>query len=168
GKYRGRTLVPFEGKDVRPTADRVKESLFAILQDKIVGARVLDLFCGSGNLGIECLSRGAKEVHFNDVSPASIRILQKNLAFLKGERTLVTCRDYLACLAAAAPYDLIFIDPPYREDFGMIALDEIGRRGLLKAGGVAVYESDRPTREIEGLTLCDTRSYGRTKLYFYT
>ena len=86
GKYRGLKLAEFDGSDVRPTADRVKESLFNVLFGRVVGARVLDLFCGSGNLGIECLSRGAEIVHFNDISPASINVLKKNLARLKNER----------------------------------------------------------------------------------
>ena len=68
GKYRGLNLVPFEGDDIRPTADRVKESLFNILSYRVTGAVVADVFCGSGNLGIECLSRGAQEVYFNDLS----------------------------------------------------------------------------------------------------
>lgn len=68
GKYRGMVLAQFNGAEIRPTADRVKESLFNILSDKIGGSRVLDLFCGSGNLGLECISRGAESVGFNDAS----------------------------------------------------------------------------------------------------
>ena len=86
GKYRGLVLSEFKGMEIRPTADRVKESLFNILSFKVAGARVLDLFCGSGNLGIECLSRGADFVHFNDISRGSIAVLNKNLARLRGEK----------------------------------------------------------------------------------
>lgn len=88
------------GSDIRPTADRVKESLFNILSYKIMGATVLDLFCGSGSLGIECLSRGAKFVHFNDISPASIAVLNKNLYRLRGEKYAVTTAT--GCPACAA------------------------------------------------------------------
>ena len=80
GKYRGMVLAEFKGMEIRPTADRVKESLFNILSFKISSSRVLDLFSGSGSLGIECLSRGAQFVQFNDISPDSIAVLNKNLA----------------------------------------------------------------------------------------
>ena len=86
GKYRSRVLAEFAGDDVRPTSDRTKESLFNILALKLYGARVLDLFCGSGALGLESLSRGAKEVVFNDSAKASIAILKKNLSALKIQR----------------------------------------------------------------------------------
>ena len=83
GKFRSRILAEFPGEDVRPTSDRVKESLFNILSLKLYGARVLDLFAGSGALGLESLSRGAGEVVFNDCAKTSIAILKKNLATLK-------------------------------------------------------------------------------------
>ena len=123
GKFRSRVLAEFEGEDVRPTADRVKESLFNILSLKLYGARVLDLFAGSGALGLESLSRGAKEVCFNDCAKASLAILKKNLTALKitpnGEEAKLTNCDYLVCLEQArGQFDLIFIDPPYRFDFG--------------------------------------------------
>ena len=87
GKHRGRALVSFRGDHIRPTPDRVKESLFQILSLKITGARVLDLFAGSGALGLECLSRGAGEVIFNDSSRESISVLEKNLR-LAGENEI--------------------------------------------------------------------------------
>ena len=83
GKYRSRVLAEFQGENVRPTSDRAREALFNILSLKIYGARVLDLFAGSGALGLESLSRGAKEVLFNDLSRDSIAILKKNLTTLK-------------------------------------------------------------------------------------
>jgi 16S rRNA (guanine(966)-N(2))-methyltransferase RsmD len=170
GKYRGLTLAEFKGDDIRPTADRVKESLFNILYDQIAGATVLDLFCGSGNLGIECISRGASDVHFNDFSKASLEVLKKNLAKLKGESGYrITANDYIACLEAAkGSYDIIFIDPPYRFDYGAKALKIIAERGLLKSGGVAVFEWDKSLREdITGLEKYDERKYGKTYLNFY-
>ena len=85
GKYRGLVLAEFKGRDIRPTADRVKESLFNIISSEVASSRVLDLFCGSGSLGIECLSRGASFVCFNDISPDSIAVLNKNLARMRGE-----------------------------------------------------------------------------------
>nr|MDE7439293.1 23S rRNA (adenine(2030)-N(6))-methyltransferase RlmJ [Clostridia bacterium] len=122
GKYRGRVLCEFKGEDIRPTADRVKESLFNIISSRVSGARVLDMFCGSGNLGIECISRGAEFVHFNDVSKDSIALLKKNLNKIEGNYN-ITCCDFFLCLKAGAKYDLIFIDPPYASDAGIKALE---------------------------------------------
>jgi 16S rRNA (guanine(966)-N(2))-methyltransferase RsmD len=170
GKYRGMTLAEFKGNDIRPTADRVKESLFNILSYRVVGAKVLDLFCGSGNLGVECLSRGAEFVHFNDQSKESITVLKNNLAKLKGqEKYDITTSDYLTCLAnLRGTFDLIFIDPPYRQEYGIPALDRIVMRSLLAEEGLAIYERDRAfTGTIDGLILCDERKYGKTYLSFF-
>ena len=82
GKYRSRVLASFEGEDVRPTSDRAREALFNILYTHVVGARVLDLFAGSGAVGIECISRGAKEVVLNDFSKDSLAVVKKNLKTL--------------------------------------------------------------------------------------
>ena len=169
GKYRGLKLAEFDGSDVRPTADRVKESLFNVLFGRVVGARVLDLFCGSGNLGIECLSRGAEIAHFNDISPASINVLKKNLARLKNERNYkITNLDYSVCLSRTDGYDLIFIDPPYQLEIGIEALKIIGAGNLLNDGGVVVFERDRSfDGEIKGLIKTDERKYGKTYLTFF-
>ena len=173
GKYRSRVLTEFPGEDVRPTSDRAKESLFNILSLKLYGARVLDLFSGSGALGIECLSRGAKEVVFNDLSKDSLAILKKNLATLKltvnGEEAKVVNSDYLVCLdRAQGQFDLILIDPPYRFDFGEKALEKIAQKGLLTENGIAVYERDRPFEgEVQGLEKYDERKYGKTYLTFF-
>ena len=173
GKYRSRILSDFAGDEVRPTSDRVKESLFNILSLKLYGARVLDLFSGSGALGLECLSRGAKEVAFNDCAKASLAILKKNLAALKissdGEEAKLSCQDYLICLESQrAPFDIIFIDPPYRFDYGIKALEKIAQKGLLTENGIAVYERDRPFEgEIAGLEKYDERKYGKTYLTFF-
>lgn len=172
GKFRSRVLASFDGQEVRPTADRVKESLFNILSFQTIGARVLDLFCGSGALGIECLSRGAKEAVFNDIRKESVALLKKNLQKLgvkAGVEARVYSYDFSACLDAVdGQFDLVFIDPPYKEEFGKKALEKIAQRGLLSANGVAVYERDRPFEgEIEGLEKYDERKYGKTYLSFF-
>ncbi len=170
GRYRGLKLAQFPGSDIRPTADRVKESLFNILGAHVAGARVLDLFAGSGALGIECLSRGAGHVDFNDSSPASVKVLKGNLSRLREctEYSVYT-GDYAAFLSRArGEYDIIFIDPPYADDCGIYALRSIADRSLLAAGGVAVYERDRPfSGDICGLSVCDRRKYGKTHLTFF-
>ena len=165
GKYRGMKLAGFEGTEIRPTADRVKESLFNILYGRIAGTRVLDLFCGSGSLGIECLSRGAEFVHFNDISSESTSLLKKNLKKLGEENFAVTNTDYSSCLARAGKFDLIFIDPPYKLDIGIRAIETIGASGLLLSGGTAVFERDRPFEgTVGGLEILDERKYGKTYL----
>ena len=133
GKFRGRVLAEFKGNDVRPTSDRAKEALFNILSTKVIGARVLDLFAGSGSLGLESLSRGAKEVVFNDYSKDSIAILKKNLTALKitAEESKVKNFDYSVCLGQAiGQFDLIFIDPPYRQEYGEKALQIISEKKI--------------------------------------
>lgn len=168
GKHRGRVLASFEGREVRPTSDRVKESLFAILTPRLPQAAALDLFCGSGSLGIECLSRGASFVQFNDVSAESLAIVKKNLSALR-EEALVTKSDYRACLQnVRRKFDLIFLDPPYAmQAEAKDALERIARCRCLEEDGVAVYECESAAPEAEGMECFDSRSYGRTKLHFY-
>ena len=172
GKYRSRVLADFAGQDIRPTSDRAKESLFNILSLKTYGARVLDLFCGSGALGLESLSRGAKEIVFNDCSKESLAIVKKNLASLKigvGEEAKLSGSDYLVCLEGVrGQFDIVFIDPPYRFDFGVKALEKIAQRGILSENGIAVYERDRPFEgEVAGLEKYDERKYGKTYFTFF-
>ena len=173
GKYRSRVLADFAGDDVRPTSDRAKESLFNILALKMYGARVLDLFAGSGSLGLESLSRGAKEVVFNDFSKDSLAIVKKNLSALKiganGEEAKVFQYDFLSCLdVVKGQFDIIFLDPPYRLDYGRKAMEIIVQRGLLSENGVIVYEWDKPLNaQMKGLERYDERRYGKAYFTFY-
>lgn len=170
GKYRSLILSEFKGDGIRPTADRVKESLFNILAAHVPSARVLDLFCGSGGLGLECISRGAAEVIFNDISKDSISILKKNLARLKdAENYKVFNLDFSDCLnSVSGRFDLVFLDPPYKQESGVRALEIIARKGLLAEDGIAVLERDRPfSGSIQELSLYDERKYGITYLSFF-
>ncbi|MGN0805106.1 MAG: 16S rRNA (guanine(966)-N(2))-methyltransferase RsmD [Candidatus Coproplasma sp.] len=170
GKHRGRKLAEFEAEGIRPTSDRAKESLFNILSDRIAGATVLDLFCGSGSLGLECVSRGAKKVHFNDRSKESLAVLSKNISAIKEQACCVVTRyDFLDYLRRCnEKFDIIFLDPPYAMDFGVPSLKAISERGLLAQGGVAIYERDRSFEgEIEGLKIIDERKYGKAYLTFF-
>lgn len=165
GKYRGMTLAEFKGSDIRPTADRVKESLFNILGARVVGVKVLDMFCGSGNLGIECISRGAKAVQFNDISKESLCVLKKNLCKIDGKYIITNC-DFSACIKGDDKFDLVFIDPPYASDCGIKALKLIATH--LEDDGIAIFERDRSFEgEIDGLELFDERKYGKTYLSFF-
>ena len=172
GKYRSRVLATFEGESVRPTADRVKESLFNILALRFQGARVLDLFSGSGALGLESLSRGAREVVFNDKSKESVAILKKNMKTLKiqeGKEAKVYNLDAEVYLDyAKEPFDLIFIDPPYALEVGVQSVYKIAKKGLLSENGVLVFERDKAfDGEVEGLEKYDERKYGKTVLTFF-
>ena len=167
GKYRGRTLKEFAGKDIRPTADRVKESVFQILTPYFQGARVLDLFSGSGALGIESLSRGAKEAVFNDVSKESLKVCRANLERV-GERAAVYNLDYKNCLKSlAGKFRLIFLDPPYRMECLGEILSLIAERGLLEEDGLVVFEGEREEAPPTGWEIAYERRYGRTRVYFF-
>lgn len=167
GKHRGRVLAGLRGESVRPTADRVKESLFQILSPRIAGARVLDLFCGSGALGLECLSRGASFVQFNDAAADSLALARKNAERLN-EFGLFTCSDFRACLSRAeGKFRFVFSDPPYKEDFLVSVLSLVKERGLLEEGGLVIHESEREEAAPDGWELLDLRRYGRTKIHFF-
>ncbi len=116
GEWRGRRLETREGMDVRPTPERVKEALFNILQFQLEGRRVLDLFAGSGQLGLEALSRGAAEAVFVDESRESAAVVKRNIASLKAEsKTKLYQTDFAAFLMRRQePFDIVFLDPPYR------------------------------------------------------
>ena len=164
GKYSGRVLTPFHGIQIRPTPDRVKESLFQILSDRLCGARVLDLFSGSGALGIECLSRGANEVIFNDASKESTSLIQKNLNLIRTQAKVYSL-DYRTLLnQAEGSFDLIFCDPPYKEEYLTEILRTVKERALLSEGGLVIYESEREETGAEGWQLFDSRHYGRVNI----
>lgn len=115
GSARGRRLITPEGLDVRPTPEKVKEALFSAIQFDVEGRRVLDLFAGSGQLGIEALSRGAKSCVFVDMSPVSIKTVQKNLETTKlDQKAKVLKSDYASfCAMSRDVFDIVFLDPPY-------------------------------------------------------
>lgn len=168
GTYGGRVLTEFENIGVRPTSDMVRESLFNILRDKIDGARFLDLFCGTGAVGIEAVSRGASHVTFNDNSSKSLECLNKNLTSLKiTDGFSVSLRDGLAFLQSTTEkFDIIYLDPPYSAELGETALNYA--LNCLAPNGVIIYETDKIKEfRLEGLFNFDTRKYGRNVLYFF-
>lgn len=172
GKARGVQLKTPDGMTTRPTADRVKEALFSIIQFEIPGARVLDLFGGTGQLGIEALSRGAKSAVFVDAGEPACRIIRENLkrTKLEGEGTVVRS-DYLAYLdRCREKFDIILLDPPYAEVFLENALNRITEIDILQSGGIIVAE--RPLGkelpwEFEGYTRSKDYKYGKTLLTIY-
>ena len=164
GKARGTVLKTPDGLHTRPTTDRVKEALFSIIQFDVPGAKVLDLFGGSGQLGIEALSRGAKHAVFVDESDIACKLIKENLRRTKLENDARVVRsDYMAYLNSCHDqFDLIFLDPPYAEVFLENALKRISEIDILQCGGIIVTE--RPLgKEI----LWDFPGFSRSKDYKY-
>ncbi len=170
GTARGRKLVTLEGSDVRPTADRVKEALFSILQFELEGRQVLDLFAGSGQLGIEALSRGAEHCTFVDASKASVAVVQQNLAATGlGKNATVQCADALLFLhRTRAAFDIALLDPPYGKGLLQKALQKLPE--AMRDGGVIVCEAPREEQlpeEAGPFVLCRRYTYGKISLAVY-
>jgi 16S rRNA (guanine966-N2)-methyltransferase len=159
GAFKGRRITA--PPSARPTADRVREALFSILGDRVVDAEVLDLFAGSGALGIESLSRGAARATFVDDDARAVAAIRANLRDAEAD---VVRRDAAAFLRnATGQYDLVFLDPPYRHGPRLAA--ELSERvaAVLAPGGLVISESDRREPiDLPGLTLQDERRYGDT------
>ena len=145
GTARGRKIETLEGMETRPTLNRVKEAVFGSLQFRIPYAKVLDLFAGSGNLGLEALSRGAKRVVMNDRNPACVEIIRRNIAMLGFSDAAETMNlDYAAAVdrlqQAGESFDLAFLDPPYREGISEDAAARLFAAKLIRPGGCVVLE----------------------------
>lgn len=145
GKYRGRKLISLDTEKTRPTLARVKESIFSMIDSYIDNSVVLDLFAGSGSLGIECVSRGAKKVYFVDANKDAKRILEKNLNNVKEDFEIVI-EDYLVALTMFAKkgikFDMVLLDPPYASDFGVVAINKLHELKLLNSGSLIIYEQE--------------------------
>lgn len=141
GKYRGKKLKEFDLDSTKPTLDRVKESIFNIIQFDIIDAVVLDLFAGTGALGIECVSRGANKTIFVDNNPQAVNIINDNLKGIDGEFLVkqMDYRSYLEC--NDEKFDIVLLDPPYMTDFGVKAIDYIINNDKLKSGGIIIFET---------------------------
>ena len=170
GSRRGHKLLEFEGMDVRPTTDRVKESIFNIIQSYVPDARVLDMFCGSGALSFEALSRGAESAVCTDIDPRSIEIIKKNALSLKFDDRCeilnISCFDYVSrnCGKGKKQFDIIFLDPPYNKGLIEPVIEAIAENDVLSDEGIIMLESDNTDfhDECKGLEIYRRRKYGRT------
>lgn len=170
GKYRGRKIISPVGNDVRPTTDKIKETLFNILQYDIADAVVVDLFGGTGGLGVEALSRGAKKVYFCDIDNRSLNLIKQNVSFCDRSEYEIIKGDYADCIRRLAlrgvKADIIICDPPYRFKKGERILAKIKEYDFLNDGGVITIERAAddgalPDREY---FLESTRVYGNVSL----
>ena len=172
GKYKGKNILGYDIDGTRPTQDRVKESLFGIIQDYLQDSVCLDLFAGSGSLGIEALSNGAFKVYFVDNNKKCIDILRKNLTNIKEENVIVN-DDYLLALDnfinTKVKFDIIFLDPPYNLNCIADILNIIDKNELLNEGGSVVceYEYDNFSSNYLNLEIIKERKYGYKNIRIY-
>lgn len=172
GKAKGTKLETLEGLDTRPTLDRVKEALFSIIQNEIWESKVLDLFSGSGALGLESLSRGAKIAYLCDISKKAIEIIKQNIKKTHfEEQTKIINKNYKKCLEEVKneQFDLIFLDPPYRTNYGIDAVRYITENNMITKDGTMIFETDQKEEEYlneleEYASIKGLRKYGRVTL----
>jgi 16S rRNA (guanine966-N2)-methyltransferase len=178
GKYKGRRLAPVKGADIRYTSDRIKESLFSILSRTVSDSRFLDIFAGSGNVGIEALSRGAESLTFVDINPICIRAISSNLEHCGIDPNPPQVRlvkmgallaiDYLR--RHKMSFDIIFLDPPYIADFIEKCLLRISECNILTEDGLVIAEHDIKENapiDVGNLVMTRQEKYGTTILSFY-
>lgn len=172
GDFKGRRLETPKGYDVRPTTDKVKEALFSILTNDIWGARCLDLFAGTGNLGLEALSRGAAECVFADQSRDSLRMVRNNITHCGADdKSRVVQGDYRKVLMSQRrPFDIIFLDPPYGKDMLDGCFSLIAENQLLNEDGLIIAEhrkEEELPEEFHGFTKVKERRYGVVMVSIY-
>lgn len=174
GSARGTKLNTLEGLDTRPTLDRVKESLFNIIQDKTYGARVLDLFSGSGALALETLSRGAEFAYLCDNSKKAVQIIKENVAKTHFEsKAKILNMEYNKAIEylKKEQFDIIFLDPPYKTELDVEAIKLIKENNMLLNEGRIILETDRADEKKKileklDINIYDIRKYGRVSLFF--
>ena len=176
GLMRGTKLYTLEGENTRPTLDRVKESLFNILNIRLQEAVVLDLFSGSGAIGLESISRGAEKAVLCDSSKAAYKIIMSNVEKTRAhDKVKVYNLDYEKCLNKLADenykFDIVFLDPPYESEYYKKSLDKIYELNLLAEDAIVILETDDRYRIISSIDnnkyyIYDERKYGRATLIF--
>ena len=173
GKYGGRRLKAFKADHIRPTTDRVKETLFNIIQNTIPGARVLDLYAGTGSLGLEALSRGADSVLAVEMNRKSQSIIKENVALLKAENEHdLAAEDVFKFLKRyeGDSFDVIFIDPPFTKSIAHDSMLALSPCNFLNEGCVIAIESSKQERiddEYPGLELLDRKAFGDKSLSLF-
>ncbi|MBW1954094.1 MAG: 16S rRNA (guanine(966)-N(2))-methyltransferase RsmD [Deltaproteobacteria bacterium] len=173
GNLKGTPLYSLKERSLRPTSGRVREAVFNILFHRVRSAVVLDLYAGTGALGLEALSRGARLAVFIDADPDAVSVLEKNIARCRvQERSQVIRWDInrnLNCLAGhPASFDLVFVDPPYHKGAVFSALKNLVECGVLEKGALVVVEHGvKESVQVPGFELTDQRKYGKTLVSFF-
>ncbi|MBC7261379.1 MAG: 16S rRNA (guanine(966)-N(2))-methyltransferase RsmD [Chloroflexi bacterium] len=173
GEAKGRRLFSVPGQTTRPITDRVKEALFDILAGRVQGARFLDLFAGTGGVGIEALSRGAEEAVFVERDERALATLRRNLAITQlASRARVVRRDVFKFIAnyEGKPFDIIYVAPPQYQGLWAKTLQELDHSPLLAPGTLVIaqiHPKEYEPLELRQLALSDQRQYGSTLLCFY-
>lgn len=185
GKARGAKINTIDEVTTRPTLDRVRESLFNIIQNYVSNTYVLDIFAGSGALGIEALSRGAKQAVFCDINKDAVKIINENLMKTRlKENAIVYNMNYKKMIEKLSKndfkFDIVFVDPPYKENLAVNSVKLIIQNNLLNENGIIIIETDEKERDLKELQelnkidnenllkikIIDERKYGRANLIF--
>ncbi|WMJ82085.1 16S rRNA (guanine(966)-N(2))-methyltransferase RsmD [Clostridium sp. MB40-C1] len=175
GKAKGRTILPPDGMQTRPTLDRVKENIFNIIQNRTLDAVVIDVFAGTGSLGLEAASRGAEQCYLVDKHPTTFKRLKQNVESLKFEQfcTCLNMDSYDALREVSRRgkvFDLIFIDPPYAKEMIPPAMEIVFEKELLKKDGLIITKIDSSENIYQGykdIVLINERKYGNTTVCLY-
>jgi 16S rRNA (guanine966-N2)-methyltransferase len=177
GQMKGKLLAPLKGSDIRPTSDRVREAIFDLIGHELEGTIVLDLFAGTGSLGLEALSRGASTAFFTDYSQKALTVIKKNIALCNfNHRSRIIKRDLRRGLPKTIPFlendfHLVFVDPPYGKGYIPMVLQDLSTSPSLAAQCLIVAESsknEQPLSRMGPIAVCDTRSYGDTRITIYS
>lgn len=176
GAYKGFRLQSFSGKEIRPTSDKIREAIFDIIGSKIVGAEFLDLFAGTGAMGIEAISRGAKEVTFVEIDRKAIAIIKLNLnKIYQNTYSNILRNDYLQAIKLLSLnqkiFDIIFIDPPYNKKYLSKALQEIDKSTIIKKESLIIVQHPIQTEVKEDFTnifCCKEKKYGSSKITIFS
>jgi 16S rRNA (guanine966-N2)-methyltransferase len=177
GHVKGRLLAPLKGSDIRPTSDRVREAVFDLISHELGGVMALDLFAGTGSLGLEALSRGASTAFFADYSQKALAVIRKNIALCNFDHcSRIIKRDLRKGLPRTFPlpekgFHLVFMDPPYGKGFIPVILQYLSTSPFLASQCLIVAESsknEQPLSRMGPISMRDTRSYGDTRVTTYT
>ena len=169
GKYKGKNLIGFDIEGTRPTMDRVKESLFGMIQNKVKGSTVLDLFAGSGSLGIEAISNGASNAYFVDNNIDLINIIKKNTINMEGIN--IFKYDYDTALQYFSKngikFDIVFLDPPYKLNLIKSSIEKLLEYNLVNSGSIIVCEYENENLDSVNLRLIKYKKYGSKSINIY-
>ena len=166
GKYKGLKLKGFDINGTRPTMDRVKESLFGMIFPYLEGSVVLDLFAGSGSLGIEALSNGAKKVYFVDNNRIPIETIKENLKNVKEDYTVLNINFIKALNTINEKFDIVFLDPPYDKNLVTKSIEELIKNDLLNKGAIIVCEYENEDIKTN-LELIKYKKYGSKNIKIF-